>query len=160
MVNKRVFPVAFLLVLAVFLSGCIAQTGNVINTGETKVVTKVTDGDTVMVEGGSRVRLLGMDTDERGYPCYAEAKKRMEELVLNKEAYLEPEGEDKDQYGRYLRYIFVDGENINLRMVQEGLAIASFYQEDSKYKAEIIAAEKNAMDNGIGCKWSASDEAL
>jgi len=112
------------------------------------------------VEGGSRVRLLGMDTDERGYPCYAEAKKRMEELVLNKEAYLEPEGEDKDQYGRYLRYIFVDGENINLRMVQEGLAIASFYQEDSKYKAEIIAAEKNAMDNGIGCKWSASDEAL
>lgn len=163
MVNKRVFPVAFLLVLAVFLSGYIsqtAQTGNVINTGETKVVTKVIDGDTIVVEGGDHVRLLGIDADEKGYPCYTPAKKRLEELILSREVYLESDVEDKDQYDRLLRYIFLNGENVNLKMVEEGLAIARFYPENVKYREEVTVAEREAIENKTGCKWSASDEAL
>ena len=76
--------------------------------GSVSIVTKVIDGDTVVVEGGYHVRLLGIDTDERGYPCYNEAKKRLEELVLNKEVYLESDKDDKDQYERYLRYLILD----------------------------------------------------
>jgi micrococcal nuclease len=117
-----------------------------------KTVTKVIDGDTVIAEGES-VRLLGIDADERGYPCYKEAKKRLEELILNKEVYLERNVVNKDQYGRYLRYIFLNGQNINLELVKEGLAIARFSPENVKYKEEIIAAEKDAREKGIGCKW-------
>jgi len=47
-------------------------------------VSKIIDGDTVIIAGES-VRLLGMDTDERGYPCFTQAKKRIEELILDKE---------------------------------------------------------------------------
>src|SRR3989338_7034296 len=64
-----------------------------------KYVSKVIDGDTIIIEGES-YRLLGMDTDERGYPCFNIAKKRMEELVLGKEVALESDAEDKDQYQR------------------------------------------------------------
>ncbi|HLD37229.1 MAG TPA: thermonuclease family protein, partial [Candidatus Nanoarchaeia archaeon] len=80
-------------------------------------------------------------------------KSRIEELVLNKEVKLEADAEDTDQYGRYLRYIFLDGKNINLQLVQEGLAVARFYPENIKYKQEIIDAEKQARENKTGCKW-------
>lgn len=119
---------------------------------ETKFVTRVIDGDTVVIEGGESVRLLGIDADERGDPCYAAAKDRLEELILNKEVMLEMGVEDKDIYDRYLRYIILDGENINLRLVEEGLAIARFYS-DVKYRDDIVSAEKTAMDNKTGCKW-------
>ncbi|MFH1290862.1 MAG: thermonuclease family protein [Nanoarchaeota archaeon] len=117
-----------------------------------KVVTKVIDGDTLIIEGES-VRLLGMDTDERGYPCYKEAKERLEELVLGKEVFLESDGEDKDQYDRYLRYVLLDGKNVNLQMVEEGMAVARFSPRNRRYKSEISNAEENARDAGRGCKW-------
>jgi len=118
-----------------------------------KLVTKVLDGDTVIIEGGDSVRLLGIDADEKGHPCYSSAKERLEEFVLNKEVYLEADKEDKDQYKRYLRYLILDGENINLKLVKEGLAIARFSPENLKYKEEIINAEKQARENKVGCKW-------
>ena len=118
------------------------------------IVTKVIDGDTIVVEGGYSVRLLGMDTDEAGYPCYNSAKTRLEELVLNKEVRLEKDQTDTDQYKRCLRSVFVGDMNVGLEMVKEGLAVARFYEPDVKYKDEIVAAEKNAIDNKLGCKWS------
>lgn len=117
-----------------------------------KFVSKIIDGDTVIIEGES-VRLLGIDADERGHPCYNAAKERIEELVLNKEVELVADKEDKDMYKRYLRYIFLGGENINLKLVQEGLAVARFSPENTKYKDEILAAEQSARENRIGCKW-------
>jgi len=120
------------------------------------MVTKIIDGDTVVVEGGYHVRLLGIDADESGFLCYGEAKTRLEELVLNKEVKLEKDQTDVDQYDRCLRYIFLDDENISLQLVKEGLAIARFYPPDVKYQNEIIQAEKEAMDGKVGCKWSAS----
>jgi len=157
--TRETFLAAFVLVLIVSLSGCISGqlTGNVVNSakaGETKIVTKVIDGDTIIVEGGDHVRLLGIDSDEKGYPCYTPAKKRIEELVLGKEVYLEPDAEDKDQYDRLLRYIFLDGRNINIIMVEEGFAVARFYPENTKYKDEIIAAEQEDIDSASGCKWA------
>ena len=133
------------------------------------LVTKVLDGDTIIVEGGYSVRLLGIDADERGWPCYGAAKERLEELVLNKEVRLERDKADIDQYGRYLRYIFLttldseslagrDKKNINLQIVEEGLAIARFYPENVKYKEEIIQAEKKARLAKIGCKWQEESE--
>ena len=117
-------------------------------------MTKVIDGDTVVVEGGYHVRLLGMDADEKGYPCYEQAKTRLEDLVLAKQVRLEKDKTDLDQYGRCLRYIFLDNTNINVQLVKEGLAIARFYEPDVKYRAEITAAESYAQQNKLGCKWS------
>ncbi len=123
-------------------------------------VTKVIDGDTVVVEGGFHVRLLGIDADESGFPCYSEAKERLEELVLNKKVGLEKDKTDVDQYDRCLRYVFLDNRNVNLQLVKEGLAIARFYPPDVKYKEEITKAEKEAIENEIGCKWSSLVEVL
>lgn len=117
------------------------------------LATKIIDGDTLIVEGGFNVRLLGIDADEAGYPCYAQAKKRLEELILNKEIKLEKDITDVDQYKRCLRYVFLGEQDVGLELVKEGLAIARFYEPDVKYKEEITLAEKTAMKNKIGCKW-------
>jgi len=123
------------------------------------VVTKVLDGDTVVVTGGDHVRLLGIDADESGYPCYDAARLRLEELVLGKSVQLEPDREDVDQYGRKLRYIFLDGSNINEMLVAQGLVVARFYPENQKYKTEITVAETAAMADKVGCKWNGQAQA-
>lgn len=122
--------------------------------GALKLATKIIDGDTFLIEGGYSVRILGIDADEKGYPCYDAAKTGLEELILNKEVRLEKGKEDLDQYCRYLRYVFLDDKNISLELVKEGLAIARFSPEDIKYREEISNAEKEAKENKIGCKWS------
>ncbi len=119
-----------------------------------KLATKVIDGDTFLIEGGYSIRVLGIDADERGYPCYDAAKTGLEELILNKEVKLEKGGEDLDQYCRYLRYVFFGDKDISLELVKEGLAVARFSPEDVKYREEITLAEKAAKENKIGCKWS------
>jgi len=121
-------------------------------TGE-KYVTKVIDGDTIIVEGFP-VRLLGIDASEKGEKCYKEAKHRLEELVLGKKVRLEADVQDKDRYGRYLRYVFVGDMNVNLELVKEGLAIARFQEPNYKYKEDIVTAEKRAREAGVGCLWS------
>ncbi len=152
-----------LAVMAAFIMGFAAgslpsYTGRVISPGiggnfsGTRMVTRIIDGDTAVIEGES-VRLLGIDADERGEPCYNQARERLEELVLDREVLLESDTEDKDMYGRYLRFLFLEGDNINLRMVGEGLAVARFSPGNEKYKNVVIAAERQARENRIGCKW-------
>ena len=81
--------------------------------GALKLATKIIDGDTFLIEGGYSVRILGIDADERGYPCYEAAKNKLEELILNQEVKLEKGTEDKDRWCRYLRYIFLNDKNIS-----------------------------------------------
>ena len=117
------------------------------------IVTKVIDGDTLIVQGGYHVRLLGIDADEKNYPCYQEAKNRLEELVLNKKVTLEKDRTDVDQYGRCLRTVFLGESNIDLKLVGEGLAVARSYLPDNKYSLDISRAEKQAIEGYLGCKW-------
>jgi micrococcal nuclease len=120
---------------------------------DSTIVTKVIDGDTVVVEGGYHIRLLGMYADETGYPCFNPAKIRLENLILGKMVKLEKDKTDLDQYGRCLRYIFLADTNVDIQLVKEGLAVARFYEPDIKYKTEIAKAEQQAIDGKIGCKW-------
>lgn len=122
------------------------------------MVTKVLDGDTVIVEGGSHVRLLGIDADEKGYPCYKQAKSYLEDLVLNKEVRLEKDQTDVDQYDRCLRYLFLDGNNVNLQLVEQGLAICRFYEPDVKYREQCASIEQQAIQDNLGCKWEGKNE--
>ncbi len=115
-----------------------------------KLVTKIIDGDTIIVEGNT-VRLLGIDADEKGYPCYDAAKAELERLILGREVYLEYFDEEKDSYGRHLRYVILDGENINVKMVREGFVLARVSED--YYKELILSAEQFARENGLGCKW-------
>src|SRR6056297_1764947 len=109
-----------------------------------KIVTKVIDGDTFVIQGGYLIRMLGVETDEVGEKCYNQAKQRLKELILNKQVRLEKGETNIDKYCRYLRYPFLDNQNISFKMVKSGLGIARFNPKNTKYRKEFSKAENKA----------------
>lgn len=112
-------------------------------------VTEVIDGDSIVLEDGSDVRLLGINAPEKGYPFDDEAKNRLSSLTLNKEVRLESDFEDKDRYDRLLRYVFVDGTFVNVQLVKEGWANV-FMESGLKYEDQLHDAEYYAKLHGLG----------
>jgi len=115
----------------------------------TAVISEVIDGDTVKLQNGKTVRLLGINTPEKGQPYYEESTSRLRELIEGKEVILEKDVDDKDQYGRLLRYIFLNSENINVKLVREGLATVYIISPNVKYKTELRKAENEAKNSKI-----------
>lgn len=123
---------------------------------ETAKVIKVFDGDTIEIEGGIKVRYIGVDSTEV-YPskqCFsAEAKAENEKLVLGKEVTLIKDISETDKYGRLLRYVFVGDEFINDDLVKNGFAKVMTVPPDENYKDEFEASENYAKENNLGL-WS------
>ena len=117
------------------------------------VVSRVIDGDTVELANGERVRLIGIDTPERDRPYFQEAKEKLTELIEGKEVVLEKDISEQDRYGRLLRYVWLGSVLINLEMVKQGYANSYTYPPDVKYQEEILQAEREARQKGIGL-WS------
>jgi micrococcal nuclease len=127
---------------------------------ETYLVSRVIDGDTIEIEGGQKVRYIGIDTPETVDPrkpvqCFgAEAKKRNEELVKGKYVRLEKDVSDKDKYGRLVRYVYTGGVFVNLVLVEEGFAFSYTYPPDVKYQNQFLKAERQAHEQNNGL-WGA-----
>jgi len=118
---------------------------------EKGLVERVVDGDTIIVNGDS-VRLLGINCPEKGERYYEEAKEFLENSVLNKKVRLE--GIENDMYFRKLRYVFLGSENVNLKMVEEGLANV-YILDDKNYEKELRDAwEECILKNKNLCEKS------
>ena len=76
-------------------------------------VTRIIDGDTFELASGETIRLLCIDTPEKGEQGYEEATLFLENLLLNEEPTLEPDIQDKDKYNRSLRYVYLNETFIN-----------------------------------------------
>lgn len=125
------------------------------------LVTKVIDGDTFEIASGQTVRLIGIDTPEtvhptKGMQCFGpEASSFTKSLLENKEVKLEKDVSETDQYGRLLRYIYLDNLFVNEYLVNEGYARVSTYPPDVKYQETFQKAEQSARDGNRGL-WSAN----
>lgn len=85
--------------------------------------TYVTDGDTIEVDGLGKIRLVGVNTPERGETGYICSKRFVQKLCLDKEVSLDiDDSKNTDRYGRYLAVVIVDGKNLNEMLLKEGLA--------------------------------------
>lgn len=123
-------------------------------------VTRVIDGDTIEIEGGQRVRYIGVDTPEvtGTAECFGiQASNKNKELVLNKNVELEKDVSETDRYGRLLRYVYIDGAMVNESLVREGFANASTYPPDVKHQSLFRTAEQEARNNNKGL-WSACNQ--
>lgn len=129
------------------------------NEEEVKVI-RVIDGDTIEIEGGVKVRYIGVDTpevvDPRTVPqCYgAEASVENRALVEGKSVKLEKDISETDKYGRLLRYVFTGDIFVNEHLVRQGFAYSSSYPPDIKYQNQFTEAQKEASTNNRGL-WNA-----
>lgn len=108
-------------------------------------VVSVIDGDTIKVlidNKETKVRLKHIDAPEKKQDFYQNSKSFLSKKVFGKYVILKYTG--KDRYGRILAEVFCDSKNINLLMVEEGLAWHyKKFSKDIRYaRREEIARNK------------------
>jgi len=154
--NKRRLIIALALLLALLATGCSRVNENAVH------VTRVIDGDTIEIEGGYHVRYIGIDAPEiahQGEPAEyfgKEAAEKNRGLVLGKRVRLEKDVEDKDKYGRLLRYVWTDNTMVNAELVKLGYAYSYAYPPNIKYQTYFLRMEKEAREHERGL-WSAKN---
>lgn len=122
-------------------------------------VARVVDGDTIEIETGQKIRLIGIDTPETVKPntpvqCFGkEASNKTKELLEGKEIEVEKDVSETDRYGRLLRYVFLDDIFVNQYLVGEGYAYASTFPPDVKYESLFREAQRTAQEENKGL-WS------
>jgi len=111
------------LALLAMLAACGAPCGPA-----TAIVARVLDGDTVELDSGARVRLLGVDAPELSgaqRECYAvEAADFTSSRVLGRRVTLTYGDECLDRYGRTLALVSVGGVELGEQLVRGGYACA------------------------------------
>ncbi len=97
-----------------------------ISTEDTLICITIIDGDTIRLETGETVRLIGIDAPELSQPGGEESREYLTQLVLNKGVTLETGYEDRDKYSRLLRFVYIDDVCINEEMIRQGYAEARY----------------------------------
>ena len=135
--------------------------------GEPATFVSVVDGDTVETSAGT-VRIIGIDTPERGECGHGEASAAIGRLLSHGAPVtlvLPPGQNDRDRHGRLLRYVLT-GEGVDLGMVQleAGHAIARYDSSDgypahpneaAYHAAQIASRDADGTVIPIGCQGSA-----
>jgi endonuclease YncB( thermonuclease family) len=120
----------------------------------TYLVTRAIDGDTIELVNGQTVRIVGIDTPEVGECGYDAATAKMERLVLGERVRLAASDEDKDRYGRLLRFVNVGKRDAGLQQIKAGLAIARYDSRDGyghhPREDRYIAADRDAPNKRCG----------
>jgi micrococcal nuclease len=152
------------LLLFLALAAALAAVGHAAPTGSFTargVVTYVVDGDTLDVRLASgkreRVRLIGIDTPERG-ACYsAAATRRARELALSRPVVLRGDATQatRDRYGRLLAYVWLPGgRDLGFQLLAGGFARVYVYGRPFQRLSAYRIASDRAQQTGAG-RWTA-----
>jgi len=121
------------------------------------VVKRIYDGDTITLENGDRVRLLGINTPEiesrhrQGEEGGQTAKQWLQDKLQQGIVFLEYDQQKKDKYGRSLAHLFLEnGEHLNKELVQAGLATLSIIPPNVSYSDDLEEAESVALQQRLG----------
>ena len=120
---------------ALLLAGCAADEAALV-ADESGRVARIADGDTLRLTDGRRIRLVQIDAPEPGSECFG--TDAIDELAAlappggEVELERDPALDDRDRFGRLLRYVHAaDGTvNVNLVLVERGAAAPYFFRGD------------------------------
>lgn len=113
-------------------------------------VTRVIDGDTIVVENGEHIRYIGIDTPEKGRPYYSEAKKKNEKLVKGRRVRLEYDMGRADKYGRTLAYVYAGDIFVNEELLSSGYASVYTVPPNVKYSKRFASLQQEARGQKRG----------
>jgi micrococcal nuclease len=116
-------------------------------------VTRIIDGDTMELNGREKVRLLGIDTPEKGEPLADSAALYLSTLVKGEIVSLLFDRRPKDNYDRMLAYIFKDTVFVNAALVARGYAHMYIFpdnQGNDSLTARLLTAQREAITGKLG----------
>jgi micrococcal nuclease len=134
------------------------------------LVKRAVDGDTLVLENGERVRLIGIDTPEmhESNKLYKDSRRTGEDittiqklgrksygftkgLVEGKRVSLEFDVERHDKYGRLLAYIYLkDGTFVNAEIIKQGYASLMTIPPNTKYADLFLKLYRQAREDRRG----------
>ncbi|MPM62259.1 hypothetical protein SDC9_109125 [bioreactor metagenome] len=130
-------------------------------------IVRIVDRDTLVINYNGveeKVRLIGVDTPESVHPDATKnnefgkiASDFSKNYLDGKEVTLELDAQERDQYGRILAYVYINGVMYNKTLLQEGMAKVATYPPNVKYVDDFKALEKSARENNKGL-WAYSND--
>ncbi len=125
---------------------------------EARSVKKVIDGDTIEIDGGERVRYIGVDSPELGEPLYEEARDFQKKVVLGSYVRIEAcKEEPRDGYGRTLAFVHKGNVDVGEQLLRYGYARTLFIGRCGRAVARRYRKiEVGAFLVGLGV-WSLQD---
>ena len=120
-------------------------------------VKKIYDGDTILLNNGTKVRLLGINAPEvenhnkLAQPFGEEAKQWLEKTLSGQKVRIQKDVDKKDKYGRTLAHVFTQTRrHVNLELVEKGLATVNVHPPGVKYTDALLLAQNKAEADKIG----------
>ena len=127
-----------------------------ISHAQTYIVQRVIDGDTLLLNNGDKVRLIGADTPETKHPKKPvqyfgmEAYQFTKQMVEGKAVRLEYDWQRRDRYRRLLAYVYLmDGTFLNAEIIKQGYGFA-YTRYPFKYMEEFRLYEREAREKKRG----------
>ncbi len=152
-----------LLLILLSILACTPGSTPTPGSADTFRVREVIDGDTIVLEDGTKVRYIGLNTPERDRPFYEEATEANRKLVEGQEVRLELDAVQIDRYGRTLAYVFVSSPQgdifVNLELLRQGYANVFTVSPNVKYEELFREAEREAREAGRGL-WAIQETAI
>ncbi|MFD2168458.1 thermonuclease family protein [Tumebacillus lipolyticus] len=133
--------------------------------GRYAVVTHVADGDTIQLENGEKVRMIGVNTPETKKPGTAvqpygqEASDFTKKALEGKKVFVETDVQPTDRYGRTLAYIYTEAPKteadiealmFNATLLREGYAQLMTIQPNVKYQELFLKLQRKARADNLG----------
>ncbi len=128
--------------------------------GETATVVEVVDGDTVVLNTGKEVRLVGLQAPKlplgrkgfRMWPLAPEAKTALERIALNRKLRLHYGGRRTDRHRRILAHLedVNTGQWIQGHMLADGMARVYTFQDNRAATGPMLKLERRARANRRG----------
>lgn len=121
--------------------------------GGNGVVTEVLDGDTVVLEGGSQVRLVGIQAPKlplgrpgfRAWPFAGPSRAALRALAAGRHVRLSHGGRERDRHGRMLAHLHLDdGTWVQGELLRGGFARVYSFPDNRALVAEMLALEREA----------------
>jgi micrococcal nuclease len=130
--------------------------------GPIRTVTRVIDGETIVLDDGKAVRLIGAlaprardaGAEPGQWPPETDAIRALSDLVLAKRVKLAFAGRRSDRYGRQLAHVFVGGPTsetwVQGALLSSGHARAYGLADSFTCARELLAHEREARRNRLG----------
>lgn len=118
-------------------------------------VVSVHDGDTITglddTKTQFKIRLDAIDAPELGQPFGQASKKALSEMVFGKDVAVI--AKTKDKYGRTVGHVLIEGQDVNLMMLEQGMA---WHYKHYDHNARLSRAEEEARAGKKGL-WADRD---
>jgi endonuclease YncB( thermonuclease family) len=140
----------------VITSGCTLPAGPV------RAVTRVLDGDTLQLDDGSELRLIGalaphahdVGADAGAWPLAEEARRTLSDLVLGRSVALAFGGQRNDRYGRWLAHAVAEPDGrkewVQGHMIARGMARAYAMPDNAACVSDLLHLERPAREASLG----------